>query len=93
MVVQSCLQQVMCCIRHQVENTLFVPIHAVHRTGALVWVWLQKDDGFAQQVVEIGKFSEAFTTITGGLNEGDVVLLRDPPPDMVVSTIETEDSP
>ena len=75
-----------------VENTLFVPIHAVHRTGSLVWVWIQKDGGFAQQAVEIGKFSETFTTISDGLKEGDVVLLRDPPPSMVVSIIETEES-
>ena len=75
-----------------VENTLFVPIHAVHRTGSLVWVWIQKDGGFAQQAVEIGKFSETFTTISDGLKEGDVVLLRDPPPSMVVSMIETEES-
>lgn len=75
-----------------VENTLFVPIHAVHRTGSLVWVWIQKDGGFAQQAVEIGKFSETFTTISDGLEEGDVVLLRDPPPSMVVSIIEIEES-
>jgi multidrug efflux pump subunit AcrA (membrane-fusion protein) len=75
-----------------VENELFIPIHALHRNRGTVWVWIQEGSGFAQREVVVGKFSESYTVILDGLAEGDVVLLRDPPPNMVVSTLELEKS-
>lgn len=75
-----------------VEDSLFVPIHALHRKQGIVWVWIQKDGGFAQQAVTIGQFSESFTVILDGLVEGDTILLRDPPPNMVVGTLPARES-
>jgi HlyD family secretion protein len=75
-----------------VEDSLFVPIHALHRKQGIVWVWIQKDGGFAQQAVTIGQFSESFTVILDGLVEGDTILLRDPPPNMVVGTLPAKES-
>ena len=75
-----------------VEEELFIPIHAVHRDRGNVWVWLQKDGGFAQRAIGIGKFSESFAVVSDGLAEGDVVLLRDPPQSSVVSMLETGES-
>ena len=75
-----------------VEDSLFVPIHALHRKQGTVWVWIQKDGGFAQQAVTIGQFSESFTVVLDGLVEGDTILLRDPPPNMVVSTLQAEEA-
>jgi HlyD family secretion protein len=69
------------------ENQLFVPIHAIHRKRGTIWVWLQKGGGFEQRVVTVGQFSESFTVIEDGLVEGDVILLREPPPRMVTGTI------
>jgi multidrug efflux pump subunit AcrA (membrane-fusion protein) len=69
------------------ENQLFVPIHAIHRKGGTVWVWLQKGGGFEQRAVTVGRFSESFTVIEDGLVEGDVILLREPPQGMVTGTI------
>ena len=71
------------------EDQLFVPIHAIHRKRGVIWVWLQKDGGFVQREVTIGEFSESFTVINDGLVEGDIVLLRDPPPSMVTGTLDS----
>ena len=74
-----------------VENKLFVPIHAIHRKGATVWVWLKNNSGFEQRAVKIGQFSESFTVIESGLVEGDIILLREPPPSMVTGTLSSEE--
>ena len=73
-----------------VEDVLFVPVHAIHRTGGVVWVWAQGDGGFVQQVVEMGRFSDTYAEILVGLEIEDVVLLRDPAPNMVLSRLEDE---
>ncbi|MDP7008054.1 MAG: HlyD family efflux transporter periplasmic adaptor subunit [Phycisphaerales bacterium] len=74
-----------------VQNELYLPIHAVHRSGGTVWVWVQEDGGFGQREIEVGKFSEAYTVVLNGVDEGEVVLLREPPPSMVVRTLKTEE--
>jgi HlyD family secretion protein len=74
-----------------VEDQLFVPIHAIHRKRGVVWVWLQKNGGFEQRAVTIGRFSESFTAIDSGLTEGDVILLREPPPNMVTGMLPSEE--
>ena len=75
-----------------VVDALFVPIHAIHRDGSVVWVWAQESGGYAQREVVSGRFSESYVEITSGLEEGDVVLLRDPSPSQVVGrlTLETD---
>jgi len=72
-----------------VNDRVFVPIHAIHRKRGIVWVWLQKGGGFEQHPVTIGQFSESFTVIEDGLVEGDIILLRDPPPSMVTGLLES----
>jgi HlyD family secretion protein len=74
----------------KVSNVLFIPIHAIHRDGDSVWVWLQKGSGFAQQLVEIGVFSDSYVSILSGLSVGDVVLLREPSANQVVGRFSTE---
>ena len=74
-----------------VEDKLFVPIHALHRKGGIVWVWVQKDGGFEQRAVEIGDFSESFTVINSGLDEGETILLREPPQNMITHTLRSEE--
>lgn len=73
-----------------VSDAIFVPVHAVHRDGGSVWVWLQKGNGFSQQLVELGVFSESYASILSGLSVGDVVLLREPSASQVVGRLSTE---
>ena len=53
-------------------------------------MWAQGDGGFVQQVVEMGRFSDTYAEILVGLEIEDVVLLRDPAPNMVLSRLEDE---
>jgi multidrug resistance efflux pump len=75
----------------RITDVLFVPIHAVHRDGSVVWVWVQRGGGFAQQPIQLGQFSESYAAIESGLNAGDVVLLREPSPGQVVGRLPKED--
>ena len=75
----------------EIKNELYVPIHTIHRDGEFIWVWKKEDGGFAQHPIEIGKFSESFVVVNAGLEEGDVVLLREPAPSTVVSRLDLGD--
>ena len=72
----------------RIEGQLHIPVHAVRRDGEIVWVWKEVSGGYAQHPIQIGKFSESYIVIAGGLEEGDTVLLRDPPMGDVVSRID-----
>jgi len=74
----------------EVKDVLFVPIHSIHRTGGVVWVWVQRGGGFAQQPITIGKFSESYVSVLEGLRVGDVVLLREPAVGQIVSRLAIE---
>jgi len=74
----------------KVQDVLFIPVHAVHRDGGIVWVWQQRDGGFAQQPIELGQFSESYASVLSGLSQGDVVLLREPSTSTVVYRLPRE---
>ncbi len=76
----------------RVQDVLFVPIHAIHRTGGVVWVWVKESGGFAQREIVPSRFSESFVEVSTGIDEGDVVLLREPSPSQVVSRLHMETS-
>jgi len=73
----------------RVVDVLFIPVHAVHRDGSVVWVWVQRGGGFAQLPITLGQFSESFASVELGLVVGDVVLLREPTPSQVVGRLPT----
>ncbi len=73
-----------------VSDSLFLPIHSFHRDGGVVWVWVQKGGGFAQQRVTIDQFSDLYASVSSGIVAGDVVLLREPEPSQVVGRIPRE---
>jgi HlyD family secretion protein len=73
-----------------VSDSLFLPIHSVHRDGGVVWVWVQRGGGFAQQQITIDQFSDLYASVTSGLVAGDVVLLREPTPGRVVGRLPRE---
>ena len=62
----------------QVEEALHIPIQALHRDGAQIFVYLKDGSGYAQQAVTAGRASELYIEITEGLLEGQQVLLREP---------------
>jgi multidrug efflux pump subunit AcrA (membrane-fusion protein) len=74
----------------EVVDVMFIPVHAVHRTGETVWVWVQDVGGFSQKEVSLGRFSESYAEIVSGIDVDEVVLLREPHPSQVVGVIQTE---
>jgi len=71
----------------QVNEVLFVPVHAVDREGMQPFVWLRDGGGYKQHPVTIGTSSELYVEIKDGLAEGDLVLLREPDPGMITERI------
>lgn len=71
-----------------VEDTVFVPVHAVHRRGRTTFVHVRSDGGFDEQVVQLGRASDRFVEILDGVSPTDEVLLRDPPPGSLGHTID-----
>ena len=71
----------------RVEDSLFVPVHAVGRDGMTPFVWVAVDGGYAQQPVTLGASSELYVVIEDGLSENQQVLLRDPVAGSIVSRI------
>ena len=77
----------------RIEDSLFVPIQAVFRTGPVSYVYLPQGSGFAQRRVQLGEASELFLQILDGLTEGDVVLLREPTVGEIVARLDEEQPP
>ncbi len=71
-----------------VDEATFVPVHAIHRRGRTTFVYVRANNGFDERIVELGRSSDRYVEITGGLGGGDEVLLRDPPAGSVLSRID-----
>ena len=77
-----------------INDVFFVPIHSIHRSGGIIWVWKRVSGGYKQHEITIGSFSDSYAEVLGGLLNQDVVLLREPSPSMVVGRLidgETEE--
>ncbi|MHC4769996.1 MAG: efflux RND transporter periplasmic adaptor subunit, partial [Planctomycetota bacterium] len=61
----------------RVDDVIHVPIQAVFREGPAAYVYVPQGAGFVQRQVRIGEASGLHAEITDGLEEGDVVLLRE----------------
>lgn len=72
----------------RVDDVLSVPIQSVFRQGSVAYVYVPSGGGYAQKQVTIGRSSEMSIEVLDGLDEGDVVLLREPPTGEIVSKIE-----
>jgi len=64
----------------RVEESLAVPLQAVHADGETNFVYVDAGRNVRRQPVTLGESSETFVEITDGLSDGDRVLLRDPRP-------------
>jgi multidrug resistance efflux pump len=70
----------------KVSNALYMPIQAVFREsrGAAV-AYVPEGTRYRAQPIELGRSSELFVEVTGGLEAGDAVLLRKPRPEEIAS--------
>ncbi|MFC2087876.1 efflux RND transporter periplasmic adaptor subunit [Bacteroidota bacterium] len=62
------------------EDTLFIPLEALHSNDSLFYVIKEKGIQRIKQVVLTGISNENFILIAGGLKEGDKILLSIPDP-------------
>jgi multidrug efflux pump subunit AcrA (membrane-fusion protein) len=73
----------------QVSEALHIPVQAVFRAGSIAYVYVpQGRAGYAQKKITLGRSSELFIEVLDGVSEDDIVLLREPQSDEVVSRIE-----
>jgi multidrug efflux pump subunit AcrA (membrane-fusion protein) len=62
----------------RVEDALAVPIQAVFSEGPLQYVYIPDGAKFIKRPIKVGRRSEQMAEIAAGLQEGDLVLLRQP---------------
>lgn len=72
----------------RVDDTLYVPIQSVFRQGPVAYAWVPDGRGYSQTEISIGQASELYVEITQGLNEGQVVLMREPEAKEVTSRLD-----
>jgi multidrug resistance efflux pump len=74
----------------RVDDVVHVPLQAVFREGPAAYVYVPQGSGFAQRRVQIGQTSGLHAEITTGLEENEVVLLREPKPREIVARLADE---
>lgn len=62
----------------RVEEATSVPVQAVFNDGAVRFVFVPKGNKFERIPVKLGRRSDTMAEIAVGVNDGDVVLLRQP---------------
>jgi len=75
----------------QVTDVVHVPIQAVFREGDGPFVYVPFKNGYAPRSVELGRASELHIEILSGLDEGEVVLLREPDPSRIIERQSSDD--
>ncbi|MCX6149652.1 MAG: efflux RND transporter periplasmic adaptor subunit [Ignavibacteriales bacterium] len=65
-------------IINQIPNVLFIPQEAVFEKQGKKIIYVKKGSSFDETVVEVGEKSENSIIIKKGIENGDVVALRDP---------------
>jgi multidrug efflux pump subunit AcrA (membrane-fusion protein) len=71
----------------EVEDAIYVPLQAVFREGSDAFVYVPDGSGFSQQRVDLGRASGLHVEITDGLSAGEVVLLREPKVNEIVTRL------
>jgi multidrug efflux pump subunit AcrA (membrane-fusion protein) len=72
-----------------VKEALFVPVQSVRRSERGSVVYIAESGGYRSTVVDLGRSSELYVEVLSGLQVGDQVLLRDPPPGTVFEIVDT----
>ena len=71
-----------------VEDAIYVPLQAVYREGTDAFVYIPDKAGYSQRRVGLGKASGLYVEITDGLDQGEIVLLREPKAREIVARLE-----
>ena len=71
-----------------VEGALYVPVQAIHRRGRYVFVYKLDGSGYVESPVKVDRHSELFAEIETGLEQGDQILLVEPPAGTIMRRIE-----
>ncbi|MBX3317840.1 MAG: HlyD family efflux transporter periplasmic adaptor subunit [Phycisphaeraceae bacterium] len=69
----------------RVENALTIPLQAIFTDGAVRMVYVPRGNKYVKVPVAVGRRSDIFAEITGGISEGTRVLLREPAPGEVLN--------
>jgi HlyD family secretion protein len=64
----------------EVEDALSVPVQAVFNDAGKTYCYVAEDGFYVRRPVQVGRFSETWIEIVGGVDPGEVVLLRQPKP-------------
>jgi hypothetical protein len=72
-------------ILDSVPETVTVPVQAVFNEGAVQFVYRPSGSKFSRVPVRVGKRSDTIAEIAKGLDEGEVVLVREPSPGEVLA--------
>jgi multidrug efflux pump subunit AcrA (membrane-fusion protein) len=72
----------------RVDDALFVPIPAVFHRSGQAFIYSKDGSTWRQQPVTLGQASEFFVEITDGIEEEEIVLLREPSADLISERIE-----
>ncbi len=76
--IRSGMSAVVCVITQRKSDVLIVPSNAVYRSGASRFVYVVAQDGsMSLRNVTIGISTDLLTEITGGLEEGELVYVKD----------------
>ena len=76
-----------------VEDAIYVPLQAVYREGTDAFVYVPNSAGYSQRRVDLGKASGLHVEITDGLDQGEIVLLREPEPREIVARLQDDPPP
>ena len=58
------------------QDELLIPVAAVVETAEDAFCWIKTADGMRRQRIELGDSNDVYSIVTGGLEEGDEVLLN-----------------
>ena len=75
-------------IINEIPDVLFIPHESIFESEGNRFVFLQNGSSYDMQEVKVGEKSEDFIVITSGLQEGDVIALRDPNEDITSGSPE-----
>lgn len=72
----------------EIPDVLFIPHESIFESEGNRFVFVQNGSSYDMQEVTVGEKSEDFIVITSGLEEGDVIALRDPNEDITSGSPE-----
>jgi multidrug efflux pump subunit AcrA (membrane-fusion protein) len=75
----------------RVDDSSFIPVQSVFRSGPTTFVYVPTEGGFAERAVRLGRSSELYVEVLGGIDMNERVLLREPRYSEVVSRISDTD--